>query len=439
MKPREIVLLLLIIGGGIAITFFQSGRLGFLDFSGKDWFPKGEEFSFEEARTIEPPFPDWLTIDNPRGKVIIDKAKEDRIEITWEKKIWAEKEVEAKQLAEEVKLLITKSVSETKAIVLPPEKIRGSYQSNLRVRTPEALSVKVANRHGAVKVSGLHSVSVTNAHGPVILNEIKGDVYLRNRHGDVSVVEVAGKSDISVAYGNGELLRLQQEAIIGGRHANLDLEDIEGGLNLKAEYTSLSGRRIKGHLFVSTSYEPVDLKEVGEAEVVNRYGLVRVDGAKGPLSIENRYGTVAVSQLEGNLRITGKNIRIIGRWISGEVIYISSAYDNIELKEFAAKTEIFLRHGDCLLEPTTLQPGLSFQGDYASLRLLWPGEERLPTEIRVGQGKLIWRLSEPAATSKSNGEAVIRAFAPGKEPIRININNKFGPVFIERSVAQEKK
>lgn len=439
MKPREIVLLVFIILAGVTITLFQSGKLDHLDFWGEDWFQKGEEFSFEEVRTIDPPFPDWLTIDNPRGEVIVDKGVEDKVEITWEKKIWAEKEAEAKQLAEEIKLQVTKTASETRVNVLLPEKIKRSYRSYFRVSAPASLSVKIDNSHGQVKVSGLNSVSVINAHGQVTLNEINGDVYLRNRHGDVSVTEVAGKTDVSLEHGNGGLFRLRQTAIISGRHADLDLEDIEGKLNLRAEHTSIRGRRIKGPLFISTSHEPVDLNEVGEAEVVNRYGLVRVEGAKGPLSVENRYGTVAVSQLEGSLKVTGKNIRVIGRWISGETIYISSTYDNIELKEFSAKTELFLRHGDCLLEPATLEPGLSFQGDYASLRLLWPDDERLPAEIRVGQGKIIWRLTEPAATSETNGETALRAFTTGKEPAKIIINNRYGNVIIEKSLVDRKK
>ncbi len=437
MKSKEIILLIAIILAGVTITLSRSGRLPFLEWDWQPFIIEGEQFSFEEVRLVEPPLPATLLVNNPKGEVIVEKSEGEKVEIFWEKRVWAKKEEEAKALADGIKLVLNKTAAEVTINILTPEKIRRSYQSYLRIIAPAPLAVEISNSYGQVRVGGLSAVKATNSHGSITLNKIPGRLQVQNRHGDINLTEVAGPAEISSEHGNLALFQVQKDVRIEARYGHLDLDELGAQLEIKAEHVSIRGRKIAGPLSIFTSYEPVDLKEVGEAEITNKYGLIRVEGGKGRLNLQNRYGTVDLTDIEGNVQVTGKNVRLAGRSLRGQEINIESSYDNIELQDFSGRTNISLRHGDCSLEPTSLAAGLNFQGDYSSLRLFWPPRGNYPLEIIVRHGKIIWQLDEPAAQVESNSQTEIRAFHQRNEAPLVRINNRFGRVVVEKSIARE--
>jgi len=437
MKSKEIILLVVIILAGVTITLFHSGRLSFLEWDWQPFIIEGEEFSFEEVRLVEPPLPASLLVNNPKGEVIVEKGEGEKVEIFWEKRVWAKKEEEAKTLAEAIKLVLNKTAAEVTIDISTPEKMRRRYQSYLRIIAPAPLTVEISNSYGQVRVGGLSSVKATNSHGSIVLNKIPGPLQVQNRHGDINLTEAGGPAEINCEHGNLALFQVQKEVRIEARHSHLDLDELGAQLEVKAEHVSIRGRKIAGPLSIFTSYEPVDLKEVGEAEIVNKYGLIRIEGGQGHLDLQNRYGTVDLTDIEGNVQITGKNVRVGGRSLKGQEINIDSSYDNIELQDFSGRTTISLRHGDCSLEPASLSAGLNFQGDYSSLRLFWPPRGNYPIEIIVHHGKIIWQLDEPATQVERNSQTEIRAFYQENEAPLVRINNRFGRVVVEKSIARE--
>ncbi len=439
MKTREIILLLLIILAGVMLTLFQTGRLHWPAMWWVEAWRGGEEFSFEETRRLVPPFPSWLVIDNPRGEVIIEKGDTEAIEINWEKKVWADKEEEAKATADEIKLAVASNSTETIINVLQPTKIRRSYESRLKINAPSSLVVKVTNAHGQVRVEGMAGANIVNAHGQVSVTSLSGDATVKNRHGNISLSDITGSAEISSAHGDIVLFRVEQPIMLEARHGHLDIEDLRAKLEVKAEHLSIQGRKIKGPIFLATSYEPVDLKEIGQAEINNRYGLVRVEKVEGSLIVNNRYATVAISEVQGNLRVSGKNLRVVGRQVRSQEIEIFSSYDNVELKDFSGKCIISLHHGDGYLEPASLASGLNFQGNHASLLLVWPPGEAWPTQISVRHGEIFWRLAANASVAEKNSETILTAFDQKKEGATVLVNSSYGKVTVEQAAGSETK
>lgn len=433
MKAREIVLLILIILIGVAISIFYSGRINFSELNWLEFTIEGDQFSFEETKTIEPPLAEWLVVTNPRGEVIINQGETEKVEIYWEKQVWAKNEEEARSKAEKINLSAERIGSELVVKPENPEKEKINYFSRLRIMAPATLAIKVENAHGLVSLDGFKKALVQNAFGQIKVSHLSGDVSIKNRHGNISLEDIGGLSEVFNEHGDVVILKATDKVKIEARHGNLDIDELSAGLEIRAEHLSIRGRKIKGPCFISTSYEPVDLKDIGEAEIFNRYGLIRIDGARGQLTIENRYSPIEILNLEGNLLLSGKNCRVRGQSIRSEVININTSYDNVELKDFSGKTSIFIRHGNLYAEPTSLKLGFDFEGNYSSLRLFWPAGETAATEISVRYGKILWQLDEPINQFKSDGETVLHAFWSEKTLPLVKIKTSYGQVIIEKS------
>lgn len=436
MKIREVFLLIFIISMGTIISLYYSGRLSFLEFNLNKYL-KGEPFIFEEIKTIEPPIPEKLIVFNPRGEVIVNQGVTEKIEIYWEKEVWAEDEEIARSKAEKISLAVNKTSTEVsiRSALLTSEKI--SFHSYLRISVPFPLSIKIDNSHGLVEINGLKEASLNNAHGPIKVSHLAGDLSVNNRHGDITIEAIEGKAEILSNHGQVSLHRAQGQVKIDARYGHLDLEEIDSAVEIKAEHLAIRGRKIKGPVHIATSYEPIDIKQVGASQITNRFGLIRIQEARGELIVENRYAPIEITDFEGHLSISGKNSRVRGELIKADLIQINMAYDNIDLKNFLGPTTIVLRHGNCTLAPISLKSGINFDGHYASLRLLWPNGETPPTEIRVRYGKILWQLDSPVNQFESNSETVLRAFLAGaKNPI-VFIKSSYGQIMVE--TAQEER
>jgi hypothetical protein len=439
MKTREIFLLLLIILVGLAISVYYSGRIHFLELNWPEFLVEGESFSFEETKRIEPPLPELLTVNNPRGEVIVNPGESENIEIYWEKQVWARNGDEARRKEEKINLQTEKKASELVVKPSQPEGEKIRYRSNLRIIAPASLALNIENSHGLVSLAGFKKARVHNAHGQVKVSHLAGELLINNRHGDISLDDIGGPVEIFNRHGEIVILKASEKVKIEASYGHLDIDEAAGGLEIKAEHLSVSGRRIKGPADISTSYEPVDLKEIGAARISNRYGLVRIDGARGELTIENRYSPIEIANLEGNLSLSGKNTRIRGQSIRGQVINIDTSYDNVELEDFEGETSIFIRHGNVSAQPASLKFKFNFEGSYSSLRFLWPAAEKASTEISVRSGKILWQLDEPVNQFESNGETILRAFWNDKTAPLIRIKTSYGQVAIAKADRQAQK
>jgi len=439
MKTREILLLILVILVGLAISVFYSGRIHFLEFNWPKFLVEGEPFSFEETKRIEPPLPELLAVNNPRGEVIVNPGESENIEIYWEKQVWARNEDEARRKAEKISLLTEKTASDLVIKPSQPEREKIRYRSNLRIMAPASLTLNVENSHGLVSLAGFKKAAVRNVHGQVKVSHLAGELLINNQHGDISLDDIGGPIEVFNRHGEIVILKASEKVKIEAGYGHLDIDEAAGGLEIKAEHLSVSGRKIKGPAVISTSYEPVDLKDIDSVRISNRYGLVRIDGARGEVTIENRYSPIEIANLEGNLFILGKNTRIRGQSIRCQVINIDTSYDNVELEDFEGETSIFIRHGNVSAQPVSLKFKFNFEGSYSSLRLLWPATEKASTEISVRYGKILWQLDEPVNQFESNGETILRAFWTEETLPLVRIKTSCGQVAINKADRPEQK
>ena len=354
MKAKEVFLLIFIILIGVFITQVHTGEFD-LNFGWGEGILFGyDEFVFEETKEIESPLPEELRIRNSHGSIEIIGSDENKITISFKKRIWRKEEVDAQEIADQLKMFTeingqTLNISTNRA-----EFKRKNFKTDFIMAVPEWLIVTVINSHGSVRAERVGNTDITNRYGEVFASDIRGELNVRNSHDDIEINQVESNCKIEASYSSVTLSKIQGTTEIENRHGSLAMEEIANDVVIRSPYSKIYGWDISGALDIENSYEKIELTNVGPVKIIANQSLIDIDGATGNINITNRYDKVRLKNIRGNVFVDGKNLRISGKNITSEEITLSSTYEDIEFNNFSGKTSIYLSHGNLHLSPAPI-------------------------------------------------------------------------------------
>lgn len=438
MKAKEIILLILIIAAGIFFYHAQTGEMDILwDFDGYFFFNL-DDFTFEESQEIEPPFPLTLQIINRHGDIEIQGTEGENITVSFKKVIWRKNEEQAKDISDELKMIIDKDEQKLSISTNRSEFRRKRFETHFKIAVPAGMPIEVKNSYGQVKVSKAGNADIINSHGGIIASEIDGELAIKNSYEDVKVENVKANCQVESKNSDVTIYDVKGDVKIDHRYGKIRLENVSKNVEIDGYHASIFGQNLNGEVEVVTSYENIILMDVGPAKITGSQSRVELDGVKGPLDLTHRYGRVQLNNIQGNLHIDCKNVSIYGKMINGEKIYVSSSYRDIELSEFSGETTIILSNGDMILEPSPLTHPLKIEGRYSDIKFFWPLQEKYPFEARARGGEVHWKLPVELAYQEENDYTVIKAFSEETEKPSISISTHYGSVTIEEHPKPDK-
>ena len=143
MKAKEIILLVLIIAAGVIFYHAHTGKFDFsIDF-GDGIYWGLEEFTYEESQEIEPPFPAQLHLINSHGEIEIHGTEESKITVNFQKRIWRKNEEQAREVTEELKMIIDKSEGQIKISTNRDEFRKKKFETDFKISIPKDMNVEV--------------------------------------------------------------------------------------------------------------------------------------------------------------------------------------------------------------------------------------------------------------------------------------------------------
>lgn len=431
MKAKEIILLILIIAAGIFFYHAQTGKMDILwDFDGYFFFNL-DDFTFEESQEIEPPFPPSLQILNRHGDIEIQGTEGENISVSFKKVIWRRNEEQAKDISDELKMIIDKDEQKLSISTNRSEFKRRRFETHFKISVPASMGIEVKNSYGQVKVSKVGNADIINSHGEIIASEIDGELAIKNSYEDVKVEKVKANCQVESKNSDVTIYDVEGDVKIDHRYGKIRLENVSKNVEIEGYHTSIFGQNLNSEVEVVTSYENIILMDVGPAKITGSQASVELDGVKGQLEITHRYGRVQLNNIQGNLHVDCRNAAIYGRSIAGEKIFISSSYRDIELSEFSGETTITLSNGDMILEPSPLTHPLKIEGRYSDIKFFWPFQGKYPLEARSRGGEVNWKLPVELTYQEENGYTVIKAFNEETEKPSISISTQYGSITIE--------
>ncbi len=305
------------------------------------------EGTVEES--FETDVPATLELNNAYGDVRITASDETRILVKANKQAWGQNKAEAEAKLEALKVEMTLEGGRLRIDVDDPDEgmvyafasTRAS-QVNFEISVPRQTAVIVNTRTGRVTLEGSEGdANLTSRYGPVVVQDVTGDLEVSTNNGDVSVLR-CGSPEASVrldsTFGNISLRQVTaQELTLNSNNGQLDLDEItvSNDLRLDSRYgqidldnvrartltvrsqsgsVSLYDGQFDGALDVFTQYGAVAVTrtEAGEYRIETNNGAIKLDGGHGSLWLHSRYGNITarnahdatLDMVSGNGRLT---------------------------------------------------------------------------------------------------------------------------------------
>ena len=430
MKAKEIVFLILIIAGGIFLYYAQTGKLDVsFEFDGHFLFPL-HHFKYEEYTQLQPPFPSRLQIINAHGSVEIRGSDEEKISISFQKKIWRRKEKQAKEVSDALKMSVQRDSDQLLITTNREDFRKRNFETSFVISLPKSMEVEVENSYGLAKVLNAGKTNITNPHGKVIASHIQGELIIKNSYEDVEVKNVQAGCRIESKHSSLYASDVGGKAEIVHAYGKVKLENISQEVKVEGSHSKIFGQNLGGASEIITSYENISLFDVGPLKITCRHSPIEIDGAREFVDISNNYSTVRVRNLQGNLLIDGRKLKIYAKKVVGQEISVASSYENIDLSDFSGKTIIKNSHGDIFLQPLPLTHPLEVKGEYANIQLSWPSGGKYPIEAKDKNGEIKWKLPVELSFHEENRFSTIKAFLEETGTPSIFLSTSYGTIWI---------
>jgi len=229
-----------------------------------------------------------LVVKNNVGDVSVEGCDVDVVEISYDLTAYAETEVAASALAEELSVVPERRDGVLELLLGGRDADRRSAVSvDYRIRVPRRLSVEVRSSLGEVSVS-----------------DVSGDVFVENGHGFISVTGVGGDADVV-----GFMCPVAVRGVKGDVALDVNMQhavvaDVGGGLTLRETNSTVDVSDLKGPVDATLRFGGFHASRLGDglrAEADN--ADLTVDVVSGKVEITSRMGSVVVRGLDGDLDV----------------------------------------------------------------------------------------------------------------------------------------
>jgi len=431
MKFREVFLVVVLILAGLVVYQVQTGHWN-LDFNwGDDFGGFGREFTYEETRTIDAPFPALLEVANGHGWVEVRGGDQANVQLTFKKVVWRKTEEEAKEVAGRLKYNLTATADRLTLDTNRDEFRKKNFETGFILTVPRTMAVRVTNGYGAVRVEGVKEATVRNRHGELYATNIDGPCMLETSYSDLEAQNIRGECRITNSHADVRAVSITGDLRVETSYARIRVEDAGGKAELRGSHVNVDARRVTGAVSVGTTYEKVFLADVGPAVVTGNNMAVAVENVRGDLEVRTSYEEVRAQGVQGKLLIDAHNAPVSVNGIGGDTISVRTSYDNVTLAGFSAEVTVVCRNGNVTLRPLDLKHGMDVRNEYGSIDLAWPDGETARLEAQSKGGSVSWGLAEKPDVDETNGVSLVKAFTANAAAPLVYLSTKYDDVRIE--------
>ncbi|MBM3295430.1 MAG: DUF4097 domain-containing protein [Candidatus Aminicenantes bacterium] len=433
MKAREVVLAILIILAGTAVSLVKSGRIGWDGDVGDFVFSRGEEFVFEDVLEIDPPLPGRIEILNARGSVTVEAAETDTAAVGFKKRIVRRTREEAEQLSGELKMIVNRTEDRLILSTNREDFRRRTFETDFQVAVPAGSSVLIKNSRGPVRTTGTGPTEISNFRGDVVAASVGGTLVLEASYGSVTVDGVHGQARLTCPQSDVVVKNVQGDLVIDHCYGRIRVENASERLTINGRHSKVLARNIGGEAEIRTTYEPVTVIQGRDVIIRGHHNAVTITDTTGTCDIANEYGSVRLDNLAGDVKFQGRKAGFVGRGVRAGTLSIVTSYENVDLRGFTGEATISVGHAAILLEPEEITGPLTVEGNRADIRFLWPAEARNPFEAEARQGTIFWGLALPPSSATTNGTPITKAFLEETGRPAVVLRTTYGDIRVEES------
>src|SRR5262249_18257132 len=290
-----------------------------------------QSYTFDDApSTTETSGATAVTISNSRGDInIVGGAPALKVILT--KTVTALSETEARDLADQIKLLVEKIPGGLK-IGTNRDQVGGSFKTSIRIELPRGFAIAVTNNSG--------SVSLSRAHGPLSISASGGPVWLSQIVGNVDIA-LDGMTRLDASNIAGSLLvegaRDTKIANIGGgldlraTNGSVDLRDVKGPVKLDAASCRIKAANLAENSIIKSGDSTIDVIRSSSLAIDGPGSTIKAQQVNGNLQISSSAGSVRLASIQGAVSLSAQRSTVQIDGLNGDA-RVQASYTPVAIK-----------------------------------------------------------------------------------------------------------
>jgi DUF4097 and DUF4098 domain-containing protein YvlB len=321
----------------------------------------GESHAFTEETTIPLPQPSPIRVENSYGSVSVSPGTDGEIRVRLRKVIYAE-EARAADIASRIRLEPGSEAATAEKPEAEPGKTPAGGPIVIRTNRESLENAgETANTDMEILAPRSSRLEIRNAFGEVRVTGIEGAMDLSTSHRPLEIRDCAGRFTLSNRYGDTRLTNLNGDVKLEGR-GKVYLENIKGNVEVRNEYSPMEISNVEGSVTVSITENSVRVEKVtGPVAIDARGARVKVEGLKGNLKITASHQSVDISDVASAVSVESRYASLTLKDIGGNVEIRSNA-DNIRAEEIKGSLKVQARasavRANRVLGPMDIQTSL---------------------------------------------------------------------------------
>lgn len=400
-----------------------------------------------EEETFDPGSAAVLVVENPSGQVVVSGSDEATLQVRLVKQIRSFSEADAMRALSSVDLEFHAG-DERAQLSLSDDDSR-AIRTDLEIRVPKTLSLKIVNHHGGVRIEGVEApAEVTTANGDVEavnltagidvetrratirLEQISGGTKARNEHGDIHAISIVG--DVSAITEHATIITEHVDGSVTLRteHGTVRATDVTGNVEVASPYSEVSVERSGGSVSIVSSHRPVFVYEIARGlEIVAPYARTLVRGVDGDASIETRHGRVSVADVQGIVSVTGEHNEVDVASVRGNVA-VESSHEDVRVSDFGSALTIQTVHADVEVVAHRLAGAVRVETSYGDVSIGLPANASVELVATTRDGELRSELFELTKTGERRQREQRWEGALGTGAHRVSLATSYGNIAI---------
>jgi DUF4097 and DUF4098 domain-containing protein YvlB len=164
------------------------------------------------------------------------------------------------------------------------------------------------------------AVDIANSYGPVKAGQV-GKVTIDNPHGEVTLSDIRG------------------EALVENSYEDVKVSGLQSSCTIRSSHADILARNVTGAVDIEDSYGLVDLRNAGQkATIAAPHTEILTEDVAGPLELRNSYEKVTLRRV-GPARVDGDHSVVEAEGVTGN-LEINSSYEPVVLKSVRGNVQV---------------------------------------------------------------------------------------------------
>lgn len=299
-----------------------------------------------------------LEVDNRFGDIRVVGSEVGPAEWTWNLTVRARTDALAQAAAAQASCNAQCEGDRLRLVVsLPEADKKHRFQSNLDLRVPKMVAVRIQNRFGSTEVSDLDGeIEATSQHGAMEFRNIGAPVRAQTSFGTQKLSETGPAS-------------------LKNQHGTIEVANIHGPLTAESSFGAILARNITGPVRLWNQHGKVEVVQAGPADLKTSFATLSAKRIEGDAILVNQHGHLEASEVSGSVNAT-TSFASLDVTVAGPSVVCHNEHGPIRLHATSATlTNLEANTSFGSLEvrlPASLKPALRAQTSFAEVESDFP-------------------------------------------------------------------